>query len=89
MAEVVFSKLNYIQHTLLLTQVSYIEFLDRVHLSEMKLREKGLWDVPHPWLSLLVPKSSIHKFAQAVFGNILTDSSNGLILIYPVNQSRY
>ncbi|GAB2295570.1 Cytokinin dehydrogenase 1 [Dionaea muscipula] len=85
----ILSKLAYIPHTLFLSEVSYVEFLDRVHLSEVKLREKGLWDVPHPWLNLLVPRSSIHEFAQQVFGNILIDNSNGPILIYPVNQSRW
>lgn len=66
-----------------------MEFLDRVHVSEMKLQEKGLWDVPHPWLNLLIPKSRIHDFAQEVFGKILTDTSHGPILIYPVNKSKY
>ncbi|KAI3446498.1 hypothetical protein Pfo_003163 [Paulownia fortunei] len=83
------SELNYIQSTLFLSEVSYVDFLDRVHVSEMKLREKGLWEVPHPWLNLLVPRSSIHKFAQEVFGNIVKDTSNGPVLIYPVNKSRW
>lgn len=83
------SKLSYIQPTLFLSEVPYVEFLDRVHVSEMKLRAKGLWDVHHPWLNLLIPRSEIHDFAKQVFGNILKDTSNGPILIYPVNQTRY
>jgi cytokinin dehydrogenase len=74
--------------TLFLTEVSYLEFLVRVHVSEVKLRSKGLWEVPHPWLNLLIPKSKINDFADEVFGNILTDTSNGPILIYPVNKSK-
>lgn len=66
-----------------------MNFLDRVHISEMKLREEGLWEVPHPWLNLLIPKSKIHEFAREVFGNILTDTSHGPILIYPLNKSKY
>ncbi|KAJ0475769.1 putative cytokinin dehydrogenase [Helianthus annuus] len=87
--EKLLSKLNYIESTLFISEVSYVEFLDRVHVSELKLQEKGLWDVPHPWLNLLVPKSKIHKFADEVFGKILTDTSNGPILIYPVDKSRW
>ncbi|XP_022882857.1 cytokinin dehydrogenase 1-like [Olea europaea var. sylvestris] len=83
------SDLNYVQSTLFLSEVSYVDFLDRVHVSELKLREKGLWEVPHPWLNLLIPRSSIHQFTQEVFGNILTDTSNGPVLIYPVNKSRW
>ncbi|KAK2443442.1 cytokinin dehydrogenase [Trifolium repens] len=83
------SQLSYIPPTLFLSEVSYVEFLDRVHVSEKKLREKGLWDVPHPWLNLMIPRSEIHCFAQEIFGNILKDTSNGPILIYPVNQTRW
>ncbi|GKA21512.1 cytokinin dehydrogenase 1-like protein [Tanacetum coccineum] len=87
--ETLLSKLNYNESTLFVSEVSYLEFLDRVHVSELKLQEKGLWDVPHPWLNLLVPKSKIHTFANEVFGKILTDTSNGPILIYPVDKSRW
>lgn len=82
-------ELNYIQSTLFLSEVSYLEFLDRVHVSEKKLRQMGLWEVPHPWLNLLIPKSKVYEFAQEVFGKILVDTSNGPVLIYPVNKSRY
>lgn len=83
------NELKYIRYTLFISDVTYVEFLDRVHVAEMKLREIGMWEVPHPWLNLLIPKSSVHEFAQEVFGNILTDTSNGPILIYPVDKSRY
>ncbi|KAK3217945.1 hypothetical protein Dsin_011915 [Dipteronia sinensis] len=87
--ESLLSELSYIPSTLFLSEVSYMDFLNRVHLSEIKLRAKGLWEVPHPWLNLLIPKSKISKFAQEVFGNILKDNSNGPILIYPVNKSKW
>ncbi|XP_058107236.1 cytokinin dehydrogenase 9-like [Magnolia sinica] len=83
------SRLSYIPSTLFMSEVPYLEFLDRVHVSEMKLRSKGLWEVPHPWLNLLIPRTGIHDFAKEVFGNILTDSSNGPILIYPLNKSKW
>lgn len=82
------SKLNYIPSTLFVSEVPYIEFLDRVHASELKLRTKGLWDIPHPWLNLLIPKSKIKEFAQQVFGKILTDTNNGPVLLYPVRKSK-
>ncbi|KAK6149113.1 hypothetical protein DH2020_016638 [Rehmannia glutinosa] len=83
------SELNYIQSTLFQSEVSYVDFLDRVHVSEMKLRKEGLWEVAHPWLNLLIPRSSIDEFARGVFGNIVKDTSNGPVLIYPVNKSRW
>ncbi|CAO1947202.1 unnamed protein product [Urochloa humidicola] len=83
------SKLRYIRPTLFHTDVTYLEFLDRVHTSEVMLRAQGLWEVPHPWLNLLIPRSSIHRFAKEVFGKILKDSNNGPILLYPVNKSKW
>ncbi|CAN7115923.1 unnamed protein product [Brassica rapa subsp. narinosa] len=87
--EKLLSELSYIPSTLFSSEVTYIEFLDRVHIAEIKLRAKGLWEVPHPWLNLLIPKSSIFEFATEVFNNILTSNNNGPILIYPVNQSKW
>ncbi|KAL3622570.1 Cytokinin dehydrogenase 6 [Castilleja foliolosa] len=82
------SGLSYIPSTLFVTEVPYVTFLDRVHEAEMKLRSKGLWDVPHPWLNLLVPSSKIHSFAKGVFGNILSDTNNGPVLVYPLTKSK-
>ncbi|KFK36997.1 hypothetical protein AALP_AA4G199000 [Arabis alpina] len=87
--EKLLSELHYIPSTLFTSEVSYIEFLDRVHIAEKKLRAKGLWEVPHPWLNLLISKSSIFDFATGVFNNIVTSNNNGPILIYPVNQSKW
>ncbi|KAJ9181046.1 hypothetical protein P3X46_009219 [Hevea brasiliensis] len=87
--EELLSELSYIPSTLLMSEVSYVEFLDRVHVSETKLRTKGLWEVPHPWMNLLIPRSKISEFAQEVFGNIRSEGSNGPILIYPVNKSKW
>ncbi|CAA2953589.1 cytokinin dehydrogenase 6-like [Olea europaea var. sylvestris] len=85
----ILSQLSYIPSTLFMSETSYVEFLERVHTAELKLRSKGLWDLPHPWLNLLVPKSKIQSFAEGVFGNILTDTNKGPVLVYPVNKSKW
>nr|KAJ0225049.1 hypothetical protein LSAT_V11C100039310 [Lactuca sativa] len=87
--ESMLSELRYIPSTVFMTEVTYIEFLDRVHTAEIKLQAKGLWDVPHPWLNLLVPSSKIQRFGDEVFGKILADTSNGPVLVYPVNKSKW
>lgn len=87
--EKLLSQLRYIPATLFQSEVPYVEFLDRVHISEKKLREKGLWEVPHPWMNLMIPRSKILDFAAEVFDKILSDSTSGPILIYPVNKSKY
>lgn len=82
-------KLNYIPASVFTTDLPYIDFLDRVHKAELKLHSKGLWDVPHPWLNLFVPKSRIADFDRGVFKGILGNKSSGPILIYPMNKNKW
>lgn len=76
--------------------VPYSGFLDRVHSGELSLRAKGLWDVPHPWLNLFLPRSHILDFAAGVFHGILrrdndnhTTGAGGPVLIYPMNRDKW
>ena len=70
-------------------EVTYVEFLDRVHDGEVKLQEAGQWQVPHPWLNLFVPKSRILDFEAGVLKGILgKDKAMGPILIYPMNKNK-
>ncbi|KVI01170.1 Cytokinin dehydrogenase 1, FAD/cytokinin binding domain-containing protein [Cynara cardunculus var. scolymus] len=70
--------------------VSFEDFLNRVRIEELKLQSKGLWDVPHPWLNLFVPKSRILDFNQHVFIDIVQkqNKSSGPFLVYPMNRKK-
>ncbi|KAJ1401313.1 Oxygen oxidoreductase covalent FAD-binding site, partial [Sesbania bispinosa] len=81
--------LNFIPTSVFTTDLPYVDFLDRVHKAELKLRSKGLWDVPHPWLNLFVPKSRIADFDKGVFKGILGNKTSGPILIYPMNKNKW
>lgn len=83
------ASLHFIPGSLFTKDISYLEFLDRVHTSELKLRSKGLWEVAHPWLNLLVPASKIHEFDKRVLKDILRNTSSGPILIYPMNTNTW
>ncbi|KAI9201683.1 hypothetical protein LWI28_027348 [Acer negundo] len=87
--EALLKKLNFIQTSVFTTDLPYVDFLDRVHKAELKLRSKGLWDVPHPWLNLFVPKSRIADFDKGVFKGILGNKTSGPILIYPMNKNKW
>jgi cytokinin dehydrogenase len=81
-------KLDFIPTSVFTTDVPYVDFLNRVHKAELKLRSKGLWDVSHPWLNLFVPKSRIEDFDKGVFKGILGNKTSGPILIYPRNKNK-
>ncbi|KQK10018.1 cytokinin dehydrogenase 5 [Brachypodium distachyon] len=83
-------ELSFMPGTVFTTDLPYVDFLDRVHKAELKLRGKGMWEVPHPWLNLFVPASRIADFDRAVFRGILgSRTSGGPILIYPMNKHKW
>ncbi|KAF7837895.1 cytokinin dehydrogenase 3-like [Senna tora] len=71
--------------------VTYEEFLNRVHSDELILRSQGLWDLPHPWLNLFVPKSRILEFDEGVFKGIILKNNltAGVVLVYPMNRNKW
>ncbi|KAK1662726.1 hypothetical protein QYE76_050885 [Lolium multiflorum] len=74
--EVALRELRYARGFAFVQDVSYVGFLDRVLQGELRLRAAGLWDVPHPWLNLFLPRSRALDFAAGVFDGILRRSVN-------------
>lgn len=70
--------------------MSYVEFLNRVRTGELELQSQGLWDVPHPWLNMFIPKSRISDFDLGVFKDIVLKKNitTGPVLVYPMNRSK-
>ncbi|CAN4094493.1 unnamed protein product [Withania somnifera] len=83
--------LKYLGDFMFKKDVTFVEFLNRVRSGELELQSKGMWDVPHPWLNLFVPKSNIMQFNVAVFEDIILrqNKTTGPILVYPTNPKRY
>jgi len=70
--------------------VTFMQFLDRVREEESVLRSAGVWEVPHPWLNLFVPRSRILDFDNGVFKALLKDANPaGIILMYPMNKDMW
>jgi cytokinin dehydrogenase len=80
--------LSFIRSLLFSTDVSYFKFLDRVHDVEQSLRAQQLWDVPHPWLNIFIPASSMTTFDSFVFQQLVPVEYGGPILVYPVNRNK-
>lgn len=69
--------------------VSYFDFLNRVYREEILARATGMWDAPHPWLNLFVPKSQIARFDNMIFKGILKNGVGGPMLLYPLNRNKW
>ncbi|CAI9786658.1 unnamed protein product [Fraxinus pennsylvanica] len=83
--------LNYIPGFSFTRDETYVDFLNRVRQGELTLRSKGLWDVPHPWLNLFVPKSRIMDFNAGVIVDILhrEKKTKGPLLFYPTTKTKW
>ncbi|KAJ8528227.1 hypothetical protein K7X08_021919 [Anisodus acutangulus] len=83
--------LNYLPGFMFKKDATFMEFLNRVRSGELELKSKGMWDVPHPWLNLFVPKSSINHFNAAIFVDIILRQNNptGPILVYPTSRKKW
>ncbi|XP_059637044.1 cytokinin dehydrogenase 3-like [Cornus florida] len=90
--QVLLKGLNFLPGFIFKKDVTLVEFLNRVRSGELKLQAKGLWDVPHPWLNLFVPKSRIMEFNEGVFINMISKQSNkttGPVLVYPMHRNKW
>ncbi|KAL0905942.1 hypothetical protein M5K25_024395 [Dendrobium thyrsiflorum] len=68
----------------------YTTFIDRVREEEHRLRRCNLWNLHHPWLNLLVPKSKINIFNEKLFKGIFQEEKPlGVYLVYPMNRNKW
>ncbi|KAE9609895.1 hypothetical protein Lal_00006257 [Lupinus albus] len=83
--------LGYIPEFYYEKNVTFVEFLNRVRSGELKLQSQGLWDVPHPWLNMFIPRSQIMDFNSGVFNDIILkrNITNGPVLVYPMHRSKW
>ncbi|KAG0554892.1 hypothetical protein KC19_12G128300 [Ceratodon purpureus] len=87
--EKMLAPLRFIPTLIFTTDVPYEKFLNRLHDVEVSLSSQGLWDVPHPWLNLFVPRSSITSFDALIFKHMIKGDFSGPILIYPLKRERW
>ncbi|RLM79470.1 cytokinin dehydrogenase 7-like [Panicum miliaceum] len=88
--EALLDQLNFEPGFVFTKDVTYVQFLDRVREEESALRSAGVWEVPHPWLNLFIPRSRILDFDAGVFKGLLRGANPaGIILMYPMNKDRW
>ena len=88
--DILLEGLSYIPGREQIEDKSYFDFLDRLALLVEQLKLGGIWSVPHPWLNLFVPGSTVESFVEDVFSNLtLNDTGQGAILLYPVKTHRF
>ena len=88
--DLVSGQLSYLRPHAYSVQVSYLDFLNRVRMEEESLRSRGLWDVPHPWLNLFVPRHGVARFKDLLMDTITQGDFEfeGPVLVYPLLAHR-
>ncbi len=52
------------------------------------LRQAGLWNLPHPWITVYVPSSRVRDYIAPFVANLTpADTGMGPVLLYPVNTA--
>ncbi|CAN6228911.1 unnamed protein product [Urochloa humidicola] len=87
--ELVLRKLSYLRPHAYSVEVAYFDFLNRVRMEEENLRSRGLWDMPHPWLNVFVPRHGAAAFKDLLMGIVTQGEFEGPVLIYPLLTDRW
>ncbi|XP_066343354.1 cytokinin dehydrogenase 8-like [Miscanthus floridulus] len=87
--DLVSGKLSYLRPHAYSVEVAYWDFLNRVRMEEESLRSRGLWDVPHPWLNLFVPRHGVARFKDLLMDTVTQGDFEGLVLVYPLLTDRW
>lgn len=68
---------------------TYFDWQNRLAPLVETLRASGAWDLPHPWLNLLLPASAADAFVQSTLDALTEeDTGGGPILCYPFDRSK-
>jgi FAD/FMN-containing dehydrogenase len=71
------------------TDLSYVEFADRLADGEAFLRQTGEWLHPHPWWNAFLPDSTVDDFMARLLDNLTPAAlgPSGLVLTYPIHTA--
>ncbi|KAM0923814.1 hypothetical protein ACQ4PT_005324 [Festuca glaucescens] len=87
--ELVTGAMSYIRPHMYSAEVSYLDFLNRVRMEEESLRRQGLWDVPHPWLNMFVPRHGVARLRDLLMDTVLAGHFDGAVLVYPLLADKW
>ncbi|WP_436494509.1 FAD-binding protein [Actinokineospora sp. HUAS TT18] len=72
-----------------ITPMSYTDWIFRFDAIEAYLKENGFWTAPKPWLSIVLPTSTIQRFIPSVIADLQpTDMGVGFSGLYPFYRSK-
>lgn len=73
-----------------ISEVTYLQFLERIEPSITCFKLSGEWEQAHPWLNLFLPGSKTVDFVQRTLAELRPEhiGPSGVILLYPITRAR-
>jgi cytokinin dehydrogenase len=73
-----------------ITDLSYLDFLDRLAPAVEYLKATGEWHHPHPWWNVFLPDSAVDSYLNSVLERLTPHDigASGVVLLYPINRTR-
>jgi cytokinin dehydrogenase len=71
------------------TEYTFIDWVNRLAPTVELLKQLGVWGLPHPWLNLFLPASTVRRWVEPVLADLtVADTGQGAVLLYPFRPSR-
>jgi hypothetical protein len=67
--------LHCISKSVTMSDISYLEFCDRVTSIEAKKRAEGRWDLPHPGFNMFIPDQHAHDYIDGILNQLTYDDT--------------
>lgn len=68
----------------LVTDYTYLEWVNRLAPTVEFLKSIGAWYLPHPWIDVFLPDSKVRSVVAATLADLtLADTGQGPVLLYP------
>lgn len=73
-----------------ISEMTYLQFLERIEPSITCFKLSGEWEQTHPWLNLFLPGSKTIDFVQRTLAELQPEhiGPSGVILLYPITRAR-
>jgi FAD/FMN-containing dehydrogenase len=72
-----------------ITTQSYRDFIFRLDPTVALLKSIGVWQLPHPWVTLFLPSAMTAAYVSNVLSTLtLADTGQGPILLYPFHPAK-
>lgn len=80
------SHLSHIKNALTIFDLTYLQYIRRLDILVSTLKKLGIWEMPHPWVNLLISSNNAEAFISKSLNELAVENlGQGAILIYPYN----